>query len=572
MKTSAIASVLAAFLPLAGPAMKAQDRADSIAAVVGASCPEELEESEVERMTALMDRKVKINTASRRALVSSGLFSPYQAASIVDWRSRNGDILSFSELSSLDGFDKAAAESLKPFVSLESFSLPGASSLERGRLRQNVLSKGGWKDGSWSWGLKYRLYKGETVEAGIAARSNFSDRCFPPGATSFSIAVRPRSRLATVIVGDWNARFGQGLAMWSGFSLSGFSSSGSFCRKPSGITPAVTFSPAGALRGLAAEVEAGRFLFSGGVHFPGLKPWADDGKALDWTVVAVFNASWLSRSGQAGVTYLSGRSVSADFHFCPGGVDVFGEGAYAPGSRSLTALAGVSVPVPGGFRISALVRGYPAGYGNIYAGAARAGTKVSDEYGAALGLSRGTADLTLDARCSARGDKSQLKALLKVPLLERGGWKLGLRIGERFRDYGLRNRTDLRADLIYGKGPFLASFRGNVLFCKGTGGLAYLESGYKGDRLACYLRGTVFRIDNWDDRIYVYERDAPGNFSVPAYYGRGAGLSLYCGLKSAPTEAGLRWKLYLRGWSTLYSNRTAKPGNAGLKLQMVIDL
>ena len=128
MKTSAIASVLAAFLPLAGPAMKAQDRADSIAAVIGASCPEELEESEVERMTALMDRKVKINTASRRALVSSGLFSPYQAASIVDWRSRNGDILSFSELSSLDGFDKAAAESMKPFVSLESFSLPGASS------------------------------------------------------------------------------------------------------------------------------------------------------------------------------------------------------------------------------------------------------------------------------------------------------------------------------------------------------------------------------------------------------------------------------------------------------------
>ena len=50
MKTSAIASVLAAFLPLAGPAMKAQDRADSIAAVIGASCPEELEESEVQAL------------------------------------------------------------------------------------------------------------------------------------------------------------------------------------------------------------------------------------------------------------------------------------------------------------------------------------------------------------------------------------------------------------------------------------------------------------------------------------------------------------------------------------------
>ena len=43
---------------------------------------------------------------------------------------------------------------------------------------------------------------------------------------------------------------------------------------------------------------------------------------------------------------------------------------------------------------------------------------------------------------------------------------------------------------------------------------------------AVYLRGTLFFIDEWDDRIYAYERDAPGSFNVPAYYGRGYSLSL----------------------------------------------
>ena len=45
------------------------------------------------------------------------------------------------------------------------------------------------------------------------------------------------------------------------------------------------------------------------------------------------------------------------------------------------------------------------------------------------------------------------------------------------------------------------------------------------------MRATVFGIDSWADRIYVYERDVPGSFSVPAYYGRGYALSLYAGWK-----------------------------------------
>ncbi len=553
--------------------LPAQDRSDTLALAAGAFSPEELDESEMERLSSMLERKVRINTASRSRLVSSGLFTPYQAASIIDWRSRNGDILSFTELSSLDGFGRDAVERLRPFISLESFAPPGASSLEKGRVKQEILLKGGVKgDSRSSWGLRYKFFSGDRFEAGFASRSNFSDASFPPGSSSFSALVRPRSKVSTIIAGDYHARFGQGLAMWSGFSLSGFAGASSFCRRPSGIAPAVTFSSAVPYRGVAAEAVFGRFGYSAGVFFPGLKKWMDAGGRLDFSAGAFQNLTFYSRLGQCGATWISGGAVSADFHYCISGIDCFGEVAYCNQGKAIAALGGVSVPLGGEWRFSALARGYPAGYSNPYSGAARAGTKVTDEYGAAFGLSRGAMDFTIDARCSAKGEKGQVKALLKFPLLQGEAWKVTARIGERLRGYGIRNRTDARLDVNFARGPMTAAIRGNVLFCKGFGALSYAEAGYKGDRLSCYLRGTVFRIDSWDDRIYVYERDAPGNFTVPAYYGRGYGLSAYCALKFVSPGRYNRYRLCLRAWTTGYAKDMEKPGDSGLKLQVNINL
>ena len=41
-----------------------------------------------------------------------------------------------------------------------------------------------------------------------------------------------------------------------------------------------------------------------------------------------------------------------------------------------------------------------------------------------------------------------------------------------------------------------------------------------------YFRWTVYKVDNWDDRIYVYERDLPGMFTSPAAYGRTSAVYL----------------------------------------------
>ena len=78
------------------------------------------------------------------------------------------------------------------------------------------------------------------------------------------------------------------------------------------------------------------------------------------------------------------------------------------------------------------------------------------------------------------------------------------------------------------------------------------------------MRGM--RGDKWDDRIYVYERDAPGSFNVPAFYGRGLWTSLYCSCKVT------KWgKLYCRTSYVSYPfMEKKKPGKAELKLMMTV--
>ena len=96
--------------------------------LTGAADAESIPESEMERWWALADSPIPINLAGRTRLEASGLMSPYQIASLDDYRSRHGDILSIRELASVDGFGKETAEAMSMFISLESHALPGKSS------------------------------------------------------------------------------------------------------------------------------------------------------------------------------------------------------------------------------------------------------------------------------------------------------------------------------------------------------------------------------------------------------------------------------------------------------------
>jgi hypothetical protein len=84
----------------------------------------------------------------------------------------------------------------------------------------------------------------------------------------------------------------------------------------------------------------------------------------------------------------------------------------------------------------------------------------------------------------------------------------------------------------------------------------------------------MFFVDNWDDRICSYERDAPGNFTVPAYYGRGFSVSAVGGSRFRFGDRKTKTlKVFFRVASTRYPfMKEPKPARTEAKLQVMATL
>ena len=499
--------------------------------LTGADSPEDLDDRLLEELESYRHRPLPVNLASRERMLESGLLSPYQIASLADYRSLSGDVLSLEELALVDGFGREAVDALGPFLSVASSRKPGEAVQDTLTVSQSAVLRATLKD----VGAKYRISAGRFEAAG-AWRSG--------GGTFYALY---RTRRGKILLGDINARYGQGLAFWSAFQLSGLQTPEAFSKRANGITPSWSFSGAGTLRGAAWDFAAG--------------PWqvALFG-ALDGTLGA--HAGWLGRRAQAGLTVSLDR-VSVDGKCLFRGVELFGEAAWR-GNRP-AALGGLRFPVGERFRGAVQLRGLPSAF---------TGRKYG-EYGLAAGIGYRSDDRTLTG--SWTGDlallpipsqdprRVQVKSTLIASWTVSQRWLLESRLTSRYRSYE-DSRTDLRADVTWTEDVWTVKGRLNGLYSGGFGALTYLEGGWKPPGGFGWLRLTLFSIPSWQARIYAYERDAPGNFTVPAYYGTGFSAMAYGGWKFRIRK--VRVKLYLRG---SYLWRKEKPGQAGLKFQLVAD-
>ena len=489
----------------------------NIVRLTGASCEEDLAASEIERFEALASHPLDINSASTRELTSSGLFSPYQAASIQDYISRNGDICSLAELAAVDGIGAQLASDLEPFVRLEPRGQLGA--LHRKRLSVDAMARVGWRSGVRTDAEKLRVSYGALSGGGA-----FKNRSLTSAHISYS------SRRFSLTAGDFNARFGQGLLSWTGFTMSTFYTPGAFARSPSGLSGSTTLSEGSAKRGLAAQYARGSFDISTFATMEGEH---------------LAHAGYLTRMGSYGFTLLhtpDGMSYSADWRATVRRFTIFGE--FARLGKGASALrAGAFCNLAYGKRTGLLVRA------------------DSDGRGIALGAEVRGLSLTVDASRDLQKERNQLKTVaLCNPSFSLGQVTIqpSLRLNSRYRpEDNYQWRNDLRAELDFSFRPWTAHFRFNAVRCEELAWLWYLEGGWKEGKSAVYLRGGLFKADKWNDRIYVYERDTPGSFNVPAYYGRGWTLSLYA-----------RWRAFsLRAATTSYPWTPDKSPKYELKLQ-----
>ena len=587
---------------------------EAVMAFLGVDSPEELDAYEVERLSSYIERPVRLNLASVSKLTSCGLLSGYQVASFADYRARHGDVMSFAELSAVDGFGEEFTRLLAPFVSLYSGNRPAGSFVEELQYDSDLAVRGGLKLSDigadealmqWGYGIKYRV-EGGGLTAGMAISDSDISESAESRTGSGYLGWQFRQIPLSLLIGDFNLRFGQGLALWNGMSMNSTGSPSSFMRNPSGISRSWSFTGSGALTGIASEAAFGRISLSSAIVLPGIKQ--SDGSMHDVNLMPVANVAWNGRKGQISFTHYAEFSgvfdsidtripdmkSSVDISWCVCGTDLFSELAYDWVNASVAGLAGTRFKAGEAVHLAVMLRNYPSGYAPGRSGAARSGTKCTNEsgvsfsglfavgdwvrlsghegFGASVRRHSGTFSLDAAHFPVPKGDNEdgsqQLKAICCWDYAVSGHFRLKIRASERIRSWGRPFRTDIRTDLLCAYSKFSAAMRINALKCDGIGLLGYIEGGYSGEQVKLFLRQGVFIIDDWDDRIYAYERDAPGSFNIPAFYGRGLWTSLYASWRFS------RWgRLYLRAAFTGYPfmREKKKPGKAELKLQCVFS-
>jgi len=532
----------------------------------GVSTVEEMDLQTVEKFETLHAHPINLNTAPKSKLISCGLFNSYQAASIIDYRQRSGDILSFTELGLIDGIGEQMAEALREFVTLESKNAPGQR--ERKRFEGEALGR----YGSSGWLAKGKFAYGNIVEGVVAFRdagSSSSGKVSIPLQATGSAAYYGRRHLGKVVAGNFNTRFGQGLVMWSGTDRSGLSSSGSFRKRASGLSLSGTASPGSTMHGVGADFNFGKWTVSSMMGI-GLSNGV-------LSLVPAANLGWMGRNGQfslSGIAAKGNAVAGADWSWHLGKFDFYGEGAWDFYGKAPAAVAGVNWNIAYQSGINLLGRWYSPNFSGKWSAAARSSSKTSDEAGVTLGGRFKWFDFTSDAAWHP----SKKTFVSKTQAVAEPEFKLGkidllpmMKAVLRYRPEDSNSwRTDLRGEVELVYAYWHSHLRADAVWCSDFAWLWYLEQGFKSEKFFVWLRGGLFKVDSWEDRIYVYERDVPGTFNVPAYYGRGWNLSLVAGAKLGGFPK-LRHRINLRAATVQYPWTENKAAKWEWRLQYCMD-
>ena len=231
-----------------------------------------------EDLEYLLDHPINLNDADKKDLKRLPFLTGTQIKNLIDYREKYGSFLSIYELKVIDGLGRNTLEKIMPFVII---APAGETSFDQGRLfrgRHDILirfqrkllrSEGFFipddtlqaaRRGSFFLGnpnryyLRYRYTVGKRISLGFIAEKDPGEMFFrvPPGLSaslregismtgfdyySFHVGFESKGVLKYVVAGDYHARFGQGLVLWSGLSFSGSSDPSSVKRFAPGIRP-----------------------------------------------------------------------------------------------------------------------------------------------------------------------------------------------------------------------------------------------------------------------------------------------------------------------------------------------
>ena len=518
---------------------------------------------------------LNINSASRKELERSGLLTEFQIESLLKYTARTGAVLSFAELSLLYGFNEDLVKRISPYIILgerkrvsRGFRYDASADIYvryTGTLEQQSVTKKqsqqtkvyeealNSNSTASSFGLSKETYLtrmkavyGEKVEvaalwSGSAMLSGSSNTAigrkvktnsFLSGGISVKDIALGRVTIDRVVVGDFAAKLGQGLAVWNSFTYSGVDENYGFSKRGEAISVYNSSDTAKTLRGVALSVSLGKVSYSGG--------YAVEKKIL------LNRLSYNGSLFKIGLNHFQKENappvLSVDARTGIGVTRFFGEGAWNYTTNATAFLLGCSTEY-GKWSMHLLSLIYANSFISSMSGAYSSLSHPANQRGfAAVTAGPLYRKLKFSAsfqymqypkeRYHLNYPSAMYKGYVKLSI-DDAGFTTPARNELYFRFYTRCNITykeqaesvALYSLRVAGKkslGSHLTmGVRGewNNYNCYGV--MAYLRSLFLKSRVAAVAGAVSYDVKKWDGRIYFPESELPMTFSSHLLYGRG---------------------------------------------------
>ncbi len=207
---------------------------NSIEGIANDENPDIDAESIIEDLQGFYQNPVNINTATENELQKLWLLNDFQIKSLIDYRKKAGEIVSYAELTYLFGFTNKTVDLIRPFIVIgekrcvdtlqlkkiiekSMYELIGRSSYSSPLDKQNS---------GMPFSMYYRFlvnYRNK-IKFGIIAENDVGEKIsFGPKRKGFDfysahLAFKINKAIPSVIIGDYRVKSGQGLLTWNGFS------------------------------------------------------------------------------------------------------------------------------------------------------------------------------------------------------------------------------------------------------------------------------------------------------------------------------------------------------------------
>ena len=547
-------------------------------------------EEVVEQLEQLLKNPIDINKALKRDLESLYILNDFQIEMILSYRAEHGEFASIYEVMYLNGFDEDLFKLISPFIAVSDngFYINQAkqkiSSYEViSRYKRTLQQQKGYASNAPTYiGSPDYIYLRGSAKIGAISLNITTEKdagemfldskgLSLPDFVSASAQYESRGVLSKIIVGDYSANFGQGLVLWSGFSMDSPSLSPSKYRKSrEGVFSYRSSAEQGFFRGLATEFTFGKYVITTGISYifedakienGVVKTIYTDGlhrtqarilnKATLPTSVLIFNLSREFNSSKIGFTTVAHKdkynrpkgNLGLNWYWSKQRVRIFGEAAL-DSYLKMALIAGGIYNFSGINELAVVYREYSNNYDAIYSNAYSKNTSASSERGVKIailykGFKHYPIKFDLDyaffpyGRYRADNPSYQFELFSEVGPIKTSKVDHIFRVRFSKRFYNVDDKRSLSPHMKYSF-RYTTSIVLHPFKIKSAAELNYYSKKREGensygfaimseascklliDRMTVVARLSLFNAEEWDNRVYFAESDPQGGaFSQP---------------------------------------------------------